>query len=298
LASHYRHDVIVAAEAYLDARLGGRLSELLRMELYPGPINTGVVVVNEPAPGDLSIHPGAIIAGLGIVGELTPGSLTSTLAHALTSYGAECVGRERRRRQRGGNAGGPTVSAPVTAILVGSGDGGLSLADSVRALLRAVLQANQRLRGAVQGKTDDAETETLIAQIDQVDILELYEDRAIEALHALRALSRAPEFESYLVDELLIRGSEGQRRVRFDQAAAWWQRIRVTSDKDGALQFEAVTNTARAPARLRPRARRPWPKTARATCAADWATCRSRRPATRCRSCTTIRCCWRRSPAI
>ena len=132
LASHYHRDVIVAAEAYLDARLNGRLSELLRMELYPGPINTGVVVVNEPTPGDLSIHPGAIIAGLGIVGELTPGSLTSTLAHALTLYGAECVGRERRRRQREGDSPERTVPAPVTAILVGSGDGGLSLADCVQ----------------------------------------------------------------------------------------------------------------------------------------------------------------------
>ena len=102
LVSHYRHDVIVAAEAYLDRRLDRRLSELLRMELYPGPINTGVVVLNEPTPGDLSIHPGAIVAGLGNVGELTPGSLTSTLAHALTLYGAECVGRERRRQQREG----------------------------------------------------------------------------------------------------------------------------------------------------------------------------------------------------
>jgi tetratricopeptide (TPR) repeat protein len=221
------------------------------MELYPGPINTGVVVVNEPAPGDLSIHPGAIIAGLGTVGDLTPGSLTSTLAHSLTLYGAECVGRERRRQQREGTSPGLIVPAPVTAILVGSGDGGLSLADCVRALLRAVLQANQRLRGAVQTSASDDPSDSLWAQIDQVDILELYEDRAIEALHALKGLSRAPEFESYLVDELLVRGTEGQRRVRFDQARAWWQRIRVKSDEDGALQFEAVTQTARAPTRLR-----------------------------------------------
>ena len=62
LVSHYRHDVIVAAEKYLDDQLDGRLSELLRMELYAGPINTGVVVLNEPPPGDLSIHPGAIAA--------------------------------------------------------------------------------------------------------------------------------------------------------------------------------------------------------------------------------------------
>jgi tetratricopeptide (TPR) repeat protein len=256
LASHYHRDVIVAAEAYLDSRLNGRLSELLRMELYPGPINTGVAVVNEPAPGDLSIHPGAIIAGLGTVGDLTPGSLTSTLAHALTLYGAECVGRERRKRQRAGDTLGCVVPAPVTAILVGSGDGGLSLADCVRALLRAVLQANQRLRGAVQTNAEGDPADALWAQIDQVDILELYEDKAIEALHALKALARAPEFENYLVDELLVRGLEGQRRVRFDPAAGWWQRIRVKSTDDGTLEFEALTQAARALARLRPTQRR------------------------------------------
>jgi tetratricopeptide (TPR) repeat protein len=251
LVSHYRHDVIVAAEAYLDRRLGGRLSELLRMELYPGPINTGVVVLNDPPLGDLSIHPGAIVAGLGIVGELTPGSLTSTLAHALTLYGADCVGRARRRQQREGFVPGTTIQAPVTAILVGSGEGGLSLADSIRALLRAVLQANQRLRLGGASGTDGAQGSPT-AQITQVEIFELYEDRAIEGLHVLRALTQAPEFDAHVVDELLVQGQQGQRRVRFDQAPGWWQRIRIVSEPDDALKFEAVTQTARAPMRLRP----------------------------------------------
>ena len=67
------------------APLDGRLSELLRMELYPGPLNTGVVVLNDWSREDQTVHPGAIIAGLGMVGELTPGALASTLANALTS---------------------------------------------------------------------------------------------------------------------------------------------------------------------------------------------------------------------
>jgi pimeloyl-ACP methyl ester carboxylesterase/tetratricopeptide (TPR) repeat protein len=252
LVSHYRHDVIVAAEDYLDRRLNRRLSELLRMELYPGPINTGAVVLNEPpTSGDLSIHPGAIVAGLGNVGELSPGSLTSTLAHALTMYGADCVGRARRRQQREGFVPGPLVQAPVTAIVVGSGEGGLSLADSIRALLRAVLQANQRLRGRVDARTDDT-TDSLIAQINQVELFELYEDRAIEGSHILNALTRAPEFDAYQVDGLLAKGSGGARRVRFEQASGWWQRIRIQGQQDKGLTFEAVTQTARAPMRLRP----------------------------------------------
>jgi hypothetical protein len=63
LVGHYRHDVIVGAESYLDQRLDGRLSALLRMELYPGALNTAVVVLNYHTEGDISVHPGAIVAG-------------------------------------------------------------------------------------------------------------------------------------------------------------------------------------------------------------------------------------------
>lgn len=249
LVSHYKHDVIVGAEAYLDRRLDGRLTELLRMELYPGAVNEAAVVLNDVETGDLSIHPGAVVAGLGMVGDLTPGSLTATLAHALTEYGAERVGAARRQQQRDGTLGTGHVPAPLTAILVGSGDGGLSVGDSLRALLTAVRQANHRLAG---GDAAGATPGRLFAQIDQVDILELYEDRAIEALHLLRALGRAPEFERFQIQPLLSRGAGGARRVRFDAASSWWQRIIVKHDDNGALEFEAVTRAARTSARLRP----------------------------------------------
>jgi hypothetical protein len=252
LVGHYKDDVIVAAEAYLDRCLGGRLSELLHMDLYPGPAGTGVVVVNDTEPGDLSVHPGAVIAGLGMVGELSPGSLTATLAHAMTLYGSDRVGHERRRRQREGapvELGG-TVSVPLTTILVGSGEGGLSLADCVQAVVRAASIANKRLRQA-QRDANGRKGPGLIAQIDQLDIMELYEDRAIEAVHALRALTRSAEFEDFVFDELLVPGAEGRRRAWYAADAAWWQRLRITTDREtGALRFEAITQAARAQAEL------------------------------------------------
>jgi hypothetical protein len=253
LVGHYHHDVIVGAEGYLDTRLQGRLSELLRMELYPGALNTGVVVVNDADPG-ASVHPGAIIAGLGTVGDLTPGALTATLAHALTQYGADCAGRERRRRHRAVPQVpiGGTIPAPVTAVLVGSGEAGLTLADSVRSLLRAVSQANARLRDAKAEDEHGREGGTLVAQITRVDIFELYEDRAIEGAHTLRSAGRAPEFDEFVVDDLLAVGAEGIRRARFDQSPGWWQRLRVIGDDKGALSFEALSQAARASARLSP----------------------------------------------
>ena len=258
LVGHYEQDVIVGAEAYLDRQLTGRLTELRQMELYPGPIGTAVAVLNSEAvlPGQ---HPGAVVAGLGKVGDLTPGSLTATLAQALTVYGAECVGRERRRRQRENRVDQPTASipAPITTLLVGSGEAGVSLSDSLQALLRAVALANARLHTAKGGGAPLAgEAPALYACIDRVDIVELYEDRAIQAVHVLRALARSAEFVDFMIDELLVPGPGGQRRARFEVAQEGWQRMRVTVGDDGGLRFEALTQLARVPAYLRPTQRR------------------------------------------
>jgi hypothetical protein len=258
LVGHYQQDVIVAAERYLDRQLSHRLSDLLRMELYPGPPGTAVVVLNDDETGARAVHPGAVIAGLGTVGDLTPGRLTATLAHALTAYGAECVGRERRRRQREGidETAVTRLSAPVTAVLVGSGEGGVTLADSVQALLRGVARANERLQSPAQDarSADGSAGAPVTAYIDRVDVFELYEDRAIEAVYALRSVAQSADLSDFVVEELLVTGDEGLRRARTDTAQDWWQRVRVTSETapggGEGLRFEALTQLARAEARL------------------------------------------------
>ena len=47
LVGHYRDDVFVGAEDFLDRQLKGRLRELQRLDLYPGAYNTSAVVLNE-----------------------------------------------------------------------------------------------------------------------------------------------------------------------------------------------------------------------------------------------------------
>jgi tetratricopeptide (TPR) repeat protein len=111
------------------------------------------------------------------------------------------------------------------------------------------VQANHRLRGGTK-TTSDADSQHFVAQIDQVEIFELYEDRAIEAQHVLGAITATPEFDTFVVDPLLAEGDEGLRRVRFEQANGWWQRLRVTGEEDDTITFEALTQAARAPMRL------------------------------------------------
>ena len=181
------------------------------MELYPGPINTGVVVLNEPCAGDLSIHPGAIVAGLGIVGELTPGSLTSTLAHALTLYGADCVGRDAAPpAARAATSPAATVAAPVTAILVGFGR---RRAVAVRQRAGAAARraagepapARRDRRRAAAGDGSSRWSRRSIASTSSSCTRIAPSKRCTRCA----ALTQAPEFDGFLVEELLVTGDGG-----------------------------------------------------------------------------------------
>jgi tetratricopeptide (TPR) repeat protein len=252
LVGHYKDDMIVGVEAYLDRQVSGRLSELRQMDLYPGAIGTAIVALNSTDSGNVQ-HPGAIVAGLGLVGDLTPGALVTTLTHALTVYGAERVGIERRLRQRR-REGHPSsvLELSVSAVLVGSGETGVSLSDSVHALMLAVGAANSRL-GATNVTTNSAAPE-LTAWIGTIEIVEIYSDRAIEAVHALRSLGRTSELEGLVINEFVTVRSGSRRRAYYDAPADWWQRIRVKS-YDGGLQIEPLTRVARIPAILEPTSR-------------------------------------------
>jgi tetratricopeptide (TPR) repeat protein len=262
LVGHYRDDVFVGAEDVLDWQLDGRLRELKRLDLYPGAYNTATVVLNEPSSGAQTRgwHPGAIVAGLGPVGELTSGSLMSTLTHSLTMYGAQAVGIERRRRAEGvSKSDEPVLRLGVMALLVGAGAGGVTLGDSIQAILRAVHGANTRFQTAAEdarvgGTAKKDKAGDITARIVTVNLLELFEDRAIQAVRELRAFSRSAEFRSdFVFDEVIVPGKDGERRVTFDEVPGWWQRVRIARDeKTDGLKFEALTTRARAEASLLP----------------------------------------------
>ncbi len=260
---HYEGDTIVSAEAYLDRQLNGRLRERQCLGLYPDKLNTSAVVLSD---GDCQgrTHPGAIVVGLGMVGDLTPGGLTSTMADAMVNYALKCieVERERRRATTVDGSCGPGLKIPLTMLLIGTGAGGLSLVDSLQSLLRGILQANRRLQRLERTETPESEkqapdNESLTGSIETVEILELYQDLAIQATKSLLELGRSRDFrEHLLIHEVMVEGVEGRRRASFDEDAGWWQRLRIATQDDGSLKFEALTNRARAETYLQPAQRK------------------------------------------
>lgn len=236
MVGHYCGDTLVSAEAALDRHLDGRLLASLRLGLYPGEINTSQFFSN-----DGHKPKGAIIVGLGDVGSLTPGALESTVSRGIRSY-AIC-----RMNEQDNVSQSPTG---VSVLLVGTNDAGLSVATSIAAILRGINKALQNLEKHGLGNS-------LI--LEEVELIELYEDIAIHAAHALEDASkdvdliRRFEFD----DKVFITRQRGaKRRASSNDVSDWWQRMEIKEDKLGQLTFKLLTDRARAETYLQPSQRK------------------------------------------
>lgn len=233
LVGHYEGDSIVGTEKVLDRCLGGRLSELSRLGQYPGALKTAEVVFNPgKSPG------GAIVVGLGEIGNLSVGELASTVMDALVYYAlryrAQLVcGEEERATDV------HPIPISVTTLLIGTVGGGISLADSMASVLRAVGRANQVLEKADEGGW---------VRIQTLNFLELYEDRAVEAAHLIIQIKEYSEFSRHFVAQPLMEVLLGnRRRVMYHESGDWWRRLQVVGDaQSGGLKYTALTALARA----------------------------------------------------
>ena len=233
LVGHYTGDTIINAEKALDTRLQNALSKRKQLGLYPGPLGSHALFAH-PLPGGKPA--GALVLGLGQVGELSPGLLAKGVRDLLLDY-ALGIAQGAAATAQGGDG---VRSAPVTCLLVGSGAGGMTARDSLEAILRGALAANDKLVAA--------ELEDKVV-IDRLEFLELYEDVAIAAAEALDAVLRDGELalRATWAGGTLVQGQGRLRRVRWDESPNWWQRLEVIEDtRAETLRFIATTDRARA----------------------------------------------------
>jgi hypothetical protein len=223
---HYVGDSLVAAEAALDRHLGGVLEERRHFGLYPGPIETAEVFLR-----DSGKPAGAIIVGLGDVGWLTPGKLERSFAHAVLRYASESAPRDA------GDPSDAIRTVGISTLLIGSGRGGIPFVDSIRAIVNGTLRARTALRDTPLGKR---------VRIDHIEFLELYEDIAIAAAHALRRLDRDRAFADPVLVPSRVRSIPGgRRRAMLEEIEGWWDRLQIRTRDDGGLVFNNLTKRAR-----------------------------------------------------
>lgn len=230
---HYLGDTMVSAERQLDEKLKGELSERARLGIYPGELGTWAVFIANQAenrPG------GAIVVGLGEVGELTPGNLQAAWTSALAEYALQVANWHDERF----GSKDAVRHAAISCLLVGTGAGGVSAQDCISALLHSVKSVNEKL------------TPNELAPrsfINDVEILELFYDIALQATGALQKALGEPELQDYFHWEPreLVSTDTGRFRSQYDADVSWWQRTEITFDKKRQeLRFVALTKRARA----------------------------------------------------
>jgi pimeloyl-ACP methyl ester carboxylesterase/tetratricopeptide (TPR) repeat protein len=238
---HYVGDTIISAEKALDRTLAGQLSQRLQLGLYPGPIESSAVFVNQRLHSYDRVTPkGAVVVGLGSAGVLSASQLTQTFVHGLLEYVSEWV-------ERGVvSVADEPDSLGISALLVGSGMGGVAVADSVAACLRAVAQANDILAASNQ-----------LQRIGEIEFIELWRDRAIQIVSAFARIEKdEPTLKGrFRFDGRLSRRKGARQRISYQEPGGWWHRIQILGEavadsSEKVLRFSAITRRARNEVRL------------------------------------------------
>jgi tetratricopeptide (TPR) repeat protein/pimeloyl-ACP methyl ester carboxylesterase len=245
VVGHYTGDTIISAEKALDVALGGALARRQQLGLYPGPIGTSAVFINPELARDPTVSPrGAIVIGLGTAGQLTAPMVARVFRLGLLEH-VLAAGQSRPPSGAGATAP-PATHFAVSALLIGTGAGGISVADSVYALLKGTAAANDALAACGQSE-----------RITALEIIELFEDRAIQGVKALQDMRRNPDLDrAFAIKATLESSTGGLRRVSFDEPGGWWHRIQVLgggqdgAPSDGTLRFSSITRRARAEVQL------------------------------------------------
>lgn len=238
MVGHYERDPIAGAEALIDRELLNReLSERHSLGLYAGARGTASVVLRvrgdfERKFGALNgALSGAVVTGLGSYDRaLSPADLTEAVRTGAMRYLLQVIdvlGKADRE-------------VPLSSLLLGyNSSANLTVAASVEALVRGVMEANARFYAATR----------LNIRIARLDIIELYLDTAIGATYALRNLStqlaaQAEKQGTALHCQNELQQGEGFRQRLFDDGnSSYWPRLIIT-DADRSEAQNAVAQGA------------------------------------------------------
>jgi beta-lactamase superfamily II metal-dependent hydrolase/tetratricopeptide (TPR) repeat protein len=219
LVGHYRATPLSGAEGFVDGRFAGRLSDRLATDKYPGDIGESLLI---EAPPRKHPHRGVLVVGLGEYGELTPNRLVETVRAALVRYALDQADRRN---------GVTPIDLKISSVLLGgTGDQGLSISSSVRAVLDGVCDANRTLAARKEGPRAF------------FSALELWERNAPEAELSFLSLGQRPvtDDESGRTDsadfhpprELTVADGALSDSLPVESGDAKWWRVRVADCSD------------------------------------------------------------------
>lgn len=215
IIGHFNRDGILLAEAVADKYLGGAITTKFHLDVYPGALNTHELFLQKT--GSAELFKGALIVGLGEYESFTAQQLSETIEKACISYLLKVSSNQQ--------------PVSLSSLLVGSNYGQLSVSSSVLSILQGIQNANLKVRAI---KPDNQ-------LIEQVEFIELFEDKAIAAYLAIKNLINQ-NYEGLALGwkhYRLISKFGKRNRLTVDSGSDWWQRITI----NGSLKPETQVLT-------------------------------------------------------
>jgi CHAT domain-containing protein/pimeloyl-ACP methyl ester carboxylesterase len=213
MAGHFLNDGILYAEWVVNNYLDGALEKRNQLGIYPGPVGTSEIIVSGK-----DHFKGSIIVGLGKYDDFTSYLLTQTVEQAAAKYLLHLI-NEASLKQKTGSASGVIG---ISSLIMASGYGGLSIEESVTAILQGIANANEKIRSIYNEEAK---------QIERVEFVELYEDKALGCFLTLHKLSnKINGVLNIKLDAQKVTIKPGLRKRRpEDNADEWWTQINVSS---------------------------------------------------------------------
>ncbi len=226
LVGHYEQDAISGAEALIDQELvNGELTIRNHLGLYAGSVGSASAVLlnGTDVERQRGSYRGAVVAGLGpydgslTVGKLTDAVRTASLRYLITVLDSSAMARGVETMQ----------GISLCSLLLGyNSSANLTIADSVQALVRGVMDANLQF----------AQTTRSQLRITTLDLVEIYIDTAITATYATQAVAQAMNDDKRVscrvnADATMHQGEGMRHRLLDGRGGGYWPRLMI-SDAD------------------------------------------------------------------
>ncbi|HRD56943.1 MAG TPA: CHAT domain-containing protein [Ferruginibacter sp.] len=208
LAGHFLNDGITSAEWHINRWLNYTLSDHHKLGIYPGIIGSSELFLKESNSG----FTGALIVGLGSPTQFTAYELTQTIQQGVSKYLLDILKCGVDKNRKNGKIG-------LSSLLVGSGYGGLTIENAVRAIIQGVQNANLKISSL---------SEAAMPVIENLEFVELYEDNALNSFYSLRRVAHENDGQLKLNVCGQINTVLGKRRrIMMSSGEFWWNRISV-----------------------------------------------------------------------
>lgn len=232
LAGHFEGDSILYAESEVDKALRGALREKHNLGIYPGEIGTTEIIISPQ-----TTFAGAIIVGLGKPETLTAFQLANTVERGIAKY---LIDLKRELFNPGNNYEGPIG---ISSLIIGCGYGGLTVENAISGIILGIQYANEKISKLFNGD---------VKLIEQLEFIELYEDRAVSCLYSISKLEEdvTNSYNINIEKKRISMLPGSKQRIIEKSGEGWWNRVTVTQSKEPdahfrSLVFNASTGSAR-----------------------------------------------------